>query len=172
MDLSFLALQGIFGKEPQKIVRIFILRMWVGYCFDAGEIAFLRIHDGITFISDTWRYVFYGYCGFLGFMAFNLTFTLIQCIIGRDLRRYKVVPYLFAYFKLTSAVNAGFVFFQLWNSGNRDRLVIKLMVYTGIDIGFDLIQMGLGFAGLDAEKMWKRQVQIAPVTDVTSLKKY
>jgi hypothetical protein len=48
-----------------------------------------------------------------------------------------------AYFKLTSAVNAGFIFFQLWYSGNRDAIVITLLVFTGIDIALNLIEMGL-----------------------------
>lgn len=162
MDLSFLALERIIGKEPQKIVRIFIFRMWVGYCFDAGEVAFLWIYIGISYISDIWRYVFYGYCGFLGLVAFLLTFIMVQCILGTDLRRYKAVPYVMAYFKLSSAVNAGFIFFQLWNSGNRDVIVIVLLVFTGIDMGLDMIEMGLGFAGLSSDKIGKRQVQIDP----------
>lgn len=172
MDLSFLGLERIFGKEPQKVVRVFIFRMWCGYCFDAGEMAFLWIYIGITYISEIWQYVFYGYCGFQGLVALLLTFGMIKCIIGTDLRRYSAIPYFMAYFKLTSAVNAGFIFFQLWFSGNRDAVVITLMVFTAIDIALDLIEMGLGFAGLNAEKIGKRQVHIDPVTDIIPRTKY
>jgi hypothetical protein len=73
----------------------------------------------------------------------NLFFGMIQCIIGTNLRRYSAIPYFMAYFKLTSAVNAGFIFFQLWYSGNRDAIVITLLVFTGIDIALNLIEMGL-----------------------------
>lgn len=141
MDLSVFALEKIFGKDPQTIARIFLLRMWTGYCFDAGEITFLSIYVGINYKSDTWRFVFYGYGGFLGLIAMILTITFIQCIIGQDSRRYNVVPYIMTYFKLTSAINAGFVFFHLWYSGNRDNVVIVLMVFTGIDLGLDIIEI-------------------------------
>lgn len=141
MDLSVFALEKIFGKDPQTIARIFLLRMWSGYCFDAGEITFLSIYVGINYKSDIWRYVFYGYCGFLGLVAMLLTITFVQCIIGQDSRRYNVVPYIMTYFKLTSAINAGFVFFQLWYSGNRDDVVIVLMVFTGIDLALDIIKL-------------------------------
>jgi hypothetical protein len=86
-------------------------------------------------------YVFYGYCGFLGLVAILLTITFIQCIIGKDSRRYNIVPYIMTYFKLTSAINAGFVFFNLWYSGNRDDTVVVLMVFTGIDIGLDIVEI-------------------------------
>lgn len=172
MDLSFLALERIFGKEPQNVVRVFLFRMWCGYSFDAGEMAFLWIHVGISYISEIWWYVFYGYCGFLGLVALLLTCGMIKCIIGTDLRRYTAIPYFMAYFKLTSAVNAGFIFFQLWFSGNRDAVVITLMVFTGIDMALDLIEMELGFAGLNSEKIGKKQVHIDPVTDIIPRTKY
>lgn len=171
MDISFLFLERIIGREPQKIVRIFILRMWVGYCFDAGEVAFLWKHFGIYFTNELWRYIFYGYCGFLGLVAIFLTIVMIQCIIGRDLRRYRAVPYFMAYFKLTSAVNAGFVFFQLWNTGCREVVVIVFLAITGIDMLLDLIEMGLGFAGLNSEKIGTRQVEINPVVEIFPPKK-
>ena len=141
MDISVFVLEKIFGKDPQTIARIFVLRMWSGYCFDVGEITFLSLYVGINYKSDTWRYVFYGYCGFLGLVAMLLTITFIQCIIGKDSRRYNIVPYIMTYFKLTSAINAGFVFFHLWYSGNRDDVVVVLMVFTGIDIGLDILEI-------------------------------
>ena len=100
MDISVFVLEKIFGKDPQTIARIFLLRMWSGYCFDVGEITFLSLYVGINYKSDTWRYVFYGYCGFLGLVAMLLTITFIQCIIGKDSRRYNIVPYIMTYFKI------------------------------------------------------------------------
>lgn len=46
------------------------------------------------------------------------------------------------------------------------------MVFTGIDMALDLIEMELGFAGLNSEKIGKRQVHIDPVTDIIPRTKY
>jgi hypothetical protein len=61
--------------------------------------------------------------------------------MGKDSRRYNSAPHIMTYFKLTSAINAGFVFFHLWYSGNHDDVVVVLMVFTGIDIGLDILEI-------------------------------
>ena len=74
MDLATFAMEKMFGFTPRKAVRIFLARMWVGYAFDAGEFAFLWVHVGMIWTSDLWRYIFYGYVGFIGLVAFLITF--------------------------------------------------------------------------------------------------
>ena len=58
------------------------------------------------------------------------------------------------YFKLTSAVNAGIIFFMLFFSDDKNKpVVLALEIVTGIDIGFNLIQMGFGFAGFNVQRL-------------------
>lgn len=150
--------------------------MWIGYVFDAGEFAFLWIYleykndIRIYYHNDFWKYISYGYCGFLLLVALFMTVVFIQCIIGVDLRRPRAIPFCMAYFKLTSAVNAGFVFFNIWrNCRSVDGIIIS--VVTGLDTFVDLIEMGLVFVGLNSEKIEKRQVEVHPVVEVSPPKK-
>lgn len=59
---------------------------------------------------------------------------------------------LFGFFKLTSIVNAAMIFFQLYLQDQRDEVAIILLVVTGIDIGFDFLEMSAGCAALGMNK--------------------
>lgn len=165
MDLPTVALDLVFGHSPRKIVRFFIARMWIGYAIDAGEFAFTWIIVGMNFYSELWKWLFYGYVGGIGLVAFIITFSMIFCILrGKEedgrIKRHKKVPYFMGYFKLTSAVNAGIVFFTLHYFGDKPGLtdaeemaILAIKIHSGIDMGVNLIEMGLGFAGLNTQRL-------------------
>lgn len=59
-----------------------------------------------------------------------------------------------AYFKLTSTVNAAFIFFQLYIQDQRDGIAVFLLVVTGIDMSLDFIEMAAGCAALGINSVY------------------
>ncbi|CAG2231928.1 unnamed protein product [Mytilus edulis] len=170
MDLSTIVGEKLLGFTPRKAVRLFLTRMWIGYAFDAGEFAFLWIHVGMMWISDLWKIIFYAYVGFLGFVALLITILMICLVLsgpvtdGR-LNRYKKIPYIMGYFKLTATVNAAIVFFMLFFSTEKDEpVVLALEIVAGIDIGLNLFEMAFGFAGFNLERLCAKE-QIHSIQD-------
>lgn len=159
MDLSIIALEKCFGFSPRKAVRYFLARMWIGYAFDAGEFAFTWIYVGMNWISDNWKWGFYGYVGGVGFLALLITLLMVCCILrGKEadgrIKRYKKIPYVMGYFKLTSAVNAGIIFFTLYYSDDKNEPeVLAIIILSGIDMGVNLIEMAFGLAGLSSQRL-------------------
>lgn len=166
MDLSTICFEKVFGFTPRKAVRFFLTRIWTGYSFDAGEFAFTWVYVGMQWMSELWQYIFYGYIGFLGLVAFLITFLMGLFVLRGDesegrLKRYKKIPYIMGYYKLTAAINAGIIFFMLFYSTDRnDPVVLALEIVTGIDMGVNLIQMAFGFAGFNNQRICVKGEQV------------
>uniref|UniRef100_K1PUG8 Uncharacterized protein n=1 Tax=Magallana gigas TaxID=29159 RepID=K1PUG8_MAGGI len=94
----------------EKYPTFFIFRMWIGYGFDAAEFTIVNVRYGFVYSSVEWMYVFYVYLGLLVPVAFLMT---VIFRIKKPVSEKKVHS-CFAYFKLTSIINAAFVFFQLF----------------------------------------------------------
>lgn len=139
---------GVYKLGESNAARIFIFRMWIGYGFDAAQIAMAWINTGFTFMNDHWRNVFLAYLAFIFVAALILTF-----LISRYEHKADRVVYLIGYFKLTATVTACFIFFQLYFQDKRDPLSLVLMVVTGADIAINFIEMAAGFAGLDQNRI-------------------
>lgn len=164
MDLSIITAETIFGFSPRKAVRFFLARMWIGYALDAGGFAFIGIYNDIdidrSWVTTTLKWAFYGYAGGIILIAILITFLMIACILsGKEtdgrLKRHKKIPYFMAYFKLTSAVNAGIVFYTLYFKAD-DRshpAVLAILILSGIDMGMDLLEMAFGCAGIGTQRL-------------------
>ena len=146
MDLLYCL--GVYKLGESNAARIFIFRMWIGYGFDATEIAMVWINNGFSFINEHWERVFYAYLALIFLAGIILT-----VLISRFDTHSERVVYMIGYFKLTSLVTAGFIFFQLYLRDKRDPLSLVLMVVTGTDMALNFIEMAAGFAGLDQNRV-------------------
>lgn len=145
MDILLFLIQKLYHDEINS--TFFIFRMWLGYGFDAAEFVSVMIRYGFVYANIVWMYVFFGYLGLL---------VLVALLITVVLREFKIsdrkISSCLAYFKLTSIVNAAMIFFQLYLQDQRDEVAIILLVVTGIDIGFDFLEMSAGCAALGMNK--------------------
>lgn len=129
MDIPLILAKKLY--DSKKYSTFFIFRMWIGYGFDAAEFTAVIIRYGFVYASVEWMYVFYVYMGLLALVAFIMTVVFrVNQIIS-----VKKVHSCLAYFKLTSIINAAFIFFQLYLQDQRDGIAIFLLVVTGIDMG-------------------------------------
>lgn len=142
MDIPLVIAKKLYSGK--KIPTFFLFRMWIGYGFDAAEIAAVMVNPGFVYSNTTWMYVFYFYLAFVVIIGFILTvsFKLSEEISDNKLHS------CFAFFKLTSAVTAGVIFFQLYLQDDRDPLTIFIMVVTGADMSLDFVEMAAGCASL------------------------
>lgn len=142
MDIPLVIAKKLYSGH--KIPTFFLFRMWIGYGFDAAEIAAVMVNPGFVYENDTWMYVFYFYLAFVIIIGFILTmsFKLSEEVSDNKLHS------CFAFFKLTSAVTAGVIFFQLFLQDDRDPLTIFIMVVTGADMSLDFVEMAAGCASL------------------------
>lgn len=142
MDIPLVIAKKLYSGK--KIPTFFLFRMWIGYGFDAAEIAAVMVNPGFVYSNTTWMYVFYFYLAFVVIIGFILTvsFKLSEEVSDNKLHS------CFAFFKLTSAVTAGVIFFQLYLQDNRDPLTIFIMVVTGADMSLNFVEMAAGCASL------------------------
>uniref|UniRef100_K1PMW7 Uncharacterized protein n=1 Tax=Magallana gigas TaxID=29159 RepID=K1PMW7_MAGGI len=148
MDIPLILVQKLYGSK--KYSKFFIFRMWIGYGFDAAEFTAVMIQYGFVYASVEWMYVFYVYLGLLVLVAFVMTVIFrIKKIVSK-----KKVSSCLAYFKLTSIINAAFVFFQLYLQGQRDGMATFLLVVTGIDMSLDFLEMAAGCAALGINSVY------------------
>ena len=142
MDIPLVIAKKLYSGH--KIPTFFLFRMWIGYGFDAAEIAAVMVNPGFVYENDTWMYVFYFYLAFVIIIGFILTMSFK---LSEDVSDSKLHS-CFAFFKLTSAVTAGVIFFQLFLQDDRDPLTIFIMVVTGADMSLDFVEMAAGCASL------------------------
>lgn len=67
-----------------------------------------------------------------------------------------------AYFKLTSIINAAFIFFQLFFQSQKDGTATFLLVVTGIDMSFDFVEMAAGCAALGVNSVYPIDIKRKP----------
>jgi hypothetical protein len=129
--------------------------MWIGYGFDAGEIAAVMVNQGFVYSNTTWMYVFYFYLAFVIIIAFILTasFKLSEEVSDSKLHS------CFAFFKLTATITAGFIFFQLYLQDNREPLTVFLMVVTGADMSLNFVEMAAGCASLGLNMVYPLEMK-------------
>lgn len=148
MDIPLILAQKLYASE--KYPTFFIFRMWIGYGFDAAEFTIVNVRYGFVYSSVEWMYVFYVYLGLLVLVAFLMTMIFR---IKKPVSEKKVHS-CFAYFKLTSIINAAFVFFQLFFQSQKDGTATFLLVVTGIDMSFDFVEMAAGCAALGVNSVY------------------
>lgn len=142
MDVPLVLVKKFYSGK--KFPTFFLFRMWIGYGFDAGEVAAVMVNPGFVYSNATWTYVFYFYLAFVVIIAFILTASFKLSEEVSDSRLHSC----FAFFKLTSTITAGFIFFQLFLQDDREPLTIFIMVVTGADMSLDFIEMAAGCASL------------------------
>lgn len=153
MDIPLVLAKKLYASK--KYSTFFIFRMWIGYGFDAAEFTAVIIRYGFVYASVEWMYVFYVYLGLLALSAFIMTVVFRVTKISSEKRVHSCL----AYFKLTSAVNAALIFFQLYLQDERDGIAIFLLVVTGIDMGLDFLEMAAGCAALGVNTVYPLDVK-------------
>lgn len=71
MDIPLVIAKKLYSGK--KIPSFFLFRMWIGYGFDAAEIAAVMVNPGFVYSNTTWMYVFYFYLAFVVIIGFILT---------------------------------------------------------------------------------------------------
>lgn len=152
-DLTTVVGRHFILKDKKHTSKFFIFRMWIGYGLDATAIAIAWMEFGFHFYSDAWRIIFIVYLALLVLIGIILTiFTGWRDAKGKP-DNYKWVKYIMAYFKLTSIINAGFVFFQVFSSGRRDIPAILLLTIAGIDMAMNFFEMAASLAGFECKEI-------------------
>lgn len=136
MDITTFVLGHIFKKEENAIM---IFRLLVGYGFDGAEFTAAALTYGFAYTTEDWMYIFYGYIGLLVIASVILTILLAT---GES----NFVAITIFFFKITSIINAAFVFFQLYLPQQRDPFLYVLLVVTGMDMCLDFLEFALNCA--------------------------
>lgn len=133
MDITTFLLSRIFEKGGNGIV---IFRLYVGYGFDGAEFTAAALTYGFAYTTVYWMYIFYGYIGLLVIASVILTMLLAADVSNS-------IEITIIFFKITSIINAAFVFFQLYLQQQRDPFLYVLLAVTGTDIGLDFLEFAL-----------------------------
>ncbi|KAJ8307026.1 hypothetical protein KUTeg_015110 [Tegillarca granosa] len=129
-----------------------LLRIWIGYGLDAVELVAVWLGLGFKFLSDLWWQAFIAYLVLI--FAILVVVTMVTACKNATKRQgsHRALLYLIGYFKLTFAINAAFVFFQVFLQEQRDAGLYVVLVISGIDIALNYVEMAAGFAGLELIK--------------------
>lgn len=138
MDITTFLLGRIFEDRENAIL---IFRLYVGYGFHGAEFTAAALTYGFAYTTVVWMYIFYGYIGLL--VIASVIFTIL---LATDKSNSVEITILF--FKITSIINAAFVFFQLYLQQQRDPFLYVLLAVTGKDIGLDFLEFALNCAFL------------------------
>lgn len=158
-DITILCMKKVFLKNKELRSKHVLLRVWIGYGLDAVEIVAVWLGLGFTFLNDLWWQAFIAY---LVLMFAILVVVTIVTACKNAIKRpssYRALLYLIGYFKLTFAINAAFVFFQVYLQEKRDAGLYIILVISGIDLALNYIEMAAGFAGLELITATKNKIE-------------
>lgn len=151
-DITILCMKKVFLKNKELRSKHVLLRFWIGYGLDAVEFVAVWLGLGFKFSSDLWWQAFIAYLVLI--FAILVVVTIVTACKNaiKRLGSHRALLYLIGYFKLTFAINAAFIFFQVFLQDRRDAGLYVILVISGIDIALNYVEMAAGFAGLELIK--------------------